>query len=143
MKEGQQIQKAMSLLSHSMTTTHSSSEAHTPLPQASSKVYKLVSTKKMFELFNKKQYKCQGLVVPETITVSTVGALQEWYFQAPNSSKSPCNYADDYHKQKGCILKRNHLTEEFLFLYLYSQSLIGQHGIEAFVPRDMPDSHLR
>lgn len=51
----------MSLLSNHIISKQStqSSEAHTPLKvPGSSKVYKLTSTKKMFELFNKKQYKC-------------------------------------------------------------------------------------
>jgi hypothetical protein len=50
----------------------------------------------MFELFNKKGYKCSGVIIPDTILVSSSGMLTDWYFFNPFPTKGhPKNYCDD------------------------------------------------
>ena len=96
---------------------------------------KITSHKFFYEIFNKKSYKCQGLVVPDTILVSPTGVLTGWYFlsKKPLPKDVATNYCEE-DQRCGVVLKKNHskLIEEGAFQALYNGSLIAQFGFAAF-----------
>jgi hypothetical protein len=66
---------------------------------------KLDSDKLFFDLFNKKSYKCSGVMIPDTITVNQSGIITSWYFISSKLSGSiQTNYSQ---LNIGPILKKN------------------------------------
>ena len=88
----------------------------------------------MFEIFNKRGYKCSGVIIPDTIIVNTSGVLTDWYFYSPVAPKGVAkNYCEEADRN-GVILKKNRdsITDESVFVALYNNSILSQFSIKAF-----------
>ena len=102
------------------------------------KILTIQSEQSFFEIFNKRKFKCSGVVIPDTIFVSGGGVMLSWYFYTKNplplTGSIKCNMVDDKAKETGVILKKNHerLTEELAYLTFYNCSLLAKFGINAF-----------
>lgn len=88
----------------------------------------------MFELFNKRSYKCSGVVIPDTLIVNTSGIPVDWYFYNPYPSKGQQkNFCDDI-ERNGVIMKKNRdsISDENAYVAFFNNSLISDFGIGAF-----------
>jgi hypothetical protein len=88
----------------------------------------------MFEMFNKRGYKCSGIIIPDTIIVNVSAVMTDWYFYSPVAPKGLAkNYCDDV-ERCGVIMKkhRESIVDDNVFVALYNNSLLSQFSIEAF-----------
>jgi len=124
--------------------TRAASESGAFYNQQSESICQVTSSIECFEVFNKRGFKCSGVVIPDTIVVNPNGQLTDWYFYSSVAPKGVVkNYCDDL-ERNGAILKKNReaIIDEAVYVALFNNSLLSQFSIEAFETASVAGNHL-